>query len=262
MKKRRRVDAVSVILTMLCIIFIVGGLVMLGIRFYQGYKSKETGDKAKDAVESVVDKEFLKKKNSGELKTGSPVPPEMLAKLQEVFKNDEIIAYLVLEGTGQEYPIVQCEDNDKYLHTDLSGNYSIYGSIFLDYRNKSDFTGSRSVVYGHNMRNGTMFGSFRDVYTKDLSGQAFNIYTRNKVLRYDVLCSTNLGVDGGKEYVGYEDDISFRNFISTLQSSKFVWNSEVPYTENSKFCTLMTCWGDGSSRLAVVGVLQDQDVSY
>lgn len=70
----------------------------------------------------------------------------------------EAVAWITIDGSGVDYPVMQGTDNNVYLNTDPEGKYSLSGSIFLDFRNKSDFTDRYSVIYGHHMEYGLMFG--------------------------------------------------------------------------------------------------------
>ena len=72
--------------------------------------------------------------------------------------NDEVIAWLNIFDTNIDYPVTQGTNNMKYVTTNAEGRYSLSGSIFLDYRNSSDFSDFNSIIYGHNMDKKTMFG--------------------------------------------------------------------------------------------------------
>ncbi len=72
--------------------------------------------------------------------------------------NKDVIAWLTIDDTNIDYPIVQGKDNVDYVNTNVFGDYSLSGSIFLDYRNASDFSDKYSIVYGHHMDADLMFG--------------------------------------------------------------------------------------------------------
>ncbi|MBM6801848.1 class B sortase [Mediterraneibacter glycyrrhizinilyticus] len=74
--------------------------------------------------------------------------------------NPDIVAWLKIPGV-LDYPVVQGTDNSYYLSHTFRGQYNIAGSIFLDSRNKADFSDSRSIIYGHNMKDGSMFHVLR-----------------------------------------------------------------------------------------------------
>lgn len=79
-----------------------------------------------------------------------------------IAQNPEVVAWLKMNGAGIDYGVAKDPDgNSKYVNTALDGSYSLAGAIFLDYRNASDFSDFNSVVYGHNMENGKMFGNLK-----------------------------------------------------------------------------------------------------
>lgn len=79
----------------------------------------------------------------------------------------DAIAWLTFPDTSIDYPIMQGKDNLAYLNTDPYGNYSLSGSIFLDSRNSPDFTDEYSLLYGHHMDTGQMFGCLDKYLNKD-----------------------------------------------------------------------------------------------
>ena len=72
--------------------------------------------------------------------------------------NADVCAWVTLDGTGVDYPVVQGKDNLTYVNTDVYGNFSLAGTIFLDTRCAPDFAGGYSLLYGHHMVSGQMFG--------------------------------------------------------------------------------------------------------
>ena len=83
-----------------------------------------------------------------------------LKELQKI--NPDVCAWLTIHNTKIDYPIVRGEDNFKYVDTDIYGDYSPAGTIFLDYKNSRDFSDRYSVLYGHYMKNQAMFGQLSD----------------------------------------------------------------------------------------------------
>ena len=72
--------------------------------------------------------------------------------------NDDVVAWITVNGTNIDYPVLQGKDNLTYMNKDVYGDFSLAGSIFLDYRNKADFSDNYSLIYGHNMDKHLMFG--------------------------------------------------------------------------------------------------------
>jgi sortase B len=79
-----------------------------------------------------------------------------LAELQKI--NPDVCAWLTLDDTNIDYPVVQGKNNMVYLNKAVDKTFSLSGSIFLDYRNQSDFSDAYSIIYGHHMEGGVMFG--------------------------------------------------------------------------------------------------------
>lgn len=90
---------------------------------------------------------------SGEI---APVVVDFAALGQE---HEDVIGWLYCEGTVINYPVVQGEDNDFYLHHAYDGTYSVSGSIFVDSENREGFRDSNTIIYGHHMNDGSMFAS-------------------------------------------------------------------------------------------------------
>ena len=99
---------------------------------------------------------------AGKIKAQKPavITDEELKKI-----SGNCVAWLELDGTDMDFPIMQSGNNTDYLNKDPYGNYSLAGSIFLDFRNSPDFTDEYSLVYGHHMSAGLMFGAM-DRYTE------------------------------------------------------------------------------------------------
>ena len=130
------------IILLICVIFLLIG----GYTCYDNYQ----------LYYHAQDKSILKYKphiNSD----GTIDTPEELSQ--------DLVAWVTLNDTSIDYPIMQAEDNNKYLNMDPYGNYSLSGSIFLDSRNSPDFTDHYNITYGHHMENGYMFGAL-DEYLK------------------------------------------------------------------------------------------------
>lgn len=78
----------------------------------------------------------------------------------------KMAAWLTIDGTNIDYPVMQGKDNEEYLNKDPYGDYSLSGSLFLDSRNQADFTDGYSLIYGHHMEGNHMFGSLHKYLKK------------------------------------------------------------------------------------------------
>ncbi len=98
------------------------------------------------------------------------------AELQK--QNPEVFGWLTVEDTHINYPLVQAENNSKYVNTDVMGEFSLSGSLFLDCRNHKDFSDFNNIIYGHHMEKDAMFGELESYeqasfFEKHLKGSLF-----------------------------------------------------------------------------------------
>jgi sortase B len=109
-----------------------------------------------------VDSDLLKYK---------PVVPEAdepnptLSDLQKI--NPDVCAWLTVDDTSIDYPVVQGETNLEYINKDVYGEFSLSGCVFIDYRNARDFTDYYTLIYGHHMEGNVMFGQLPEFQEKD-----------------------------------------------------------------------------------------------
>ena len=181
-----------------------------------------------------------------------------LDKLMEAYP--EMIGWVYFEDGHISYPIMQFEDNEKYSKLDYMGQEAPTGAIFLDYRSAADFTDANSIVYGHNMKDGTMFGSLRE-YRKDPAyyndHMYFQIITPQKAYRYLIFEY----MDVPETYVLYdyvaEAALEFVKDAEPVRIKSYM-DSEIPVTKDSKVVTLSTCTKKDDLQFVVLGVLVEE----
>ena len=122
---------------------------------------KEAEEEEKDQEEGQPEKQ--EEEESGEAGSAEAFTVDF-ASLQQI--NPDIVAWLRIPGV-LDYPVVQGTDNSYYLHHTFRKEYNIAGSIFLDARNAADFSDSKNIIYGHNMRNGSIFHVLRKFQNLD-----------------------------------------------------------------------------------------------
>jgi sortase B len=105
--------------------------------------------------------------------------------------NKDTIAWLKIPDTKIDYPVVKTNDNEKYLHIDFEGKNSIYGTIYLDYESKSDFSGFNNIFYGHNMKDGSMFKDIVNFKDKSFfeGHRDIYIYTNTKMIHLKTIAA-------------------------------------------------------------------------
>jgi sortase B len=176
--------------------------------------------------------------------------------LREV--NRDIIAWLWVDDTDISYPVLHTVNNETYLNTAYDGTKSSSGSIFMNAYNAADFTDQNTLIYGHHMRDQSMFGKlleFEDpVYLEN--HRTFTIYTDTKILHYEIFAAY---VTYSASYV-YTDHFDytwdFYDFIDQSLASSIL-DMGIEVTEEDRIVTLSTCTsrGDRAERFVVQGKL-------
>ena len=105
-------------------------------------------------------RQSLQEASAGTYAMYKPNDAEHLTFSQLMDRNPDVFAWLTLNGTNVDYPLVQGSDNTKYINTSAKGDFSLSGAIFLDWRCRRDLTGAVSILYGHHMEDDAMFGGF------------------------------------------------------------------------------------------------------
>lgn len=163
-----------------------------------------------------------------------------LEKLQK--KNGDVTGWLYFENEDISYPIMYSGDDTTYLHTALDGSYASAGSIFMEGNNKPDFEDSHTIIYGHNMRNLSMFGKLRYYKQKEYYDDHayFQIFTEKGIYRYQIFAYADVPADSVVYQVPYGADDSFESFIQQLRKQSY-YDTGVEVTQNDKVVTLSTC---------------------
>lgn len=185
-------------------------------------------------------------------------------------KNQDTRGWLFFENEEISYPIVQGADDEKYLNTSFNGDTLRAGSIFLEALNKGDFSDKNSIIYGHNMRDQSMFGrlqqyKYEDGYYKD--HLYFQVITGDKKYRFKVFSYNDVSDTSDVYTISFASDRTFVDFIKQLKQISQV-NIDVPdvsdpdATEDEKIIqnykklvTLSTCTSRDDMRFVVVGTL-------
>lgn len=156
--------------------------------------------------------------------------------------NPDVIAWIDIPGLSISYPVVQGIDNSYYLHHLFTGEYNSSGSIFVDYHNQPDFMDLNTIVYGHNMKNGSMFGILSRYQDQTLweSSPFFYLYVPGKILKYQIF-SSYAGQVGSDAYTyEFPQETDFDNFLKRIQSYAG-YDTGVEVHTTDRVVTLSTC---------------------
>lgn len=173
--------------------------------------------------------------------------------------NPEIIGWIWAYDTTISFPLLQAEDNVKYLTTTYNGQYGSLGSIFLDYRVKPDFTARNTIIYGHNGNHGVMFGALT-FYLKASylrSHPYFCIMTKDGLKKYEVFSVYRTDAYSDTFSLYFQSDAHFAGYLEKIVS-RSLFDTGVSVSADDLIVTLSTCTnnpGDKNERVVVHGRL-------
>lgn len=164
--------------------------------------------------------------------------------------NSEFVGVIYIPVLNLTYPIAQSTGNDKYLHTTFEGTRNASGCIFLDCAASKDFSDSNSFIFGHNMKNGTMFGSLKQFLQKEElcdEDPYIYIYQKDQVLVYRIFAYYTIPVrddvyddfSGDDGYDAYVADAGKHSVYHSSKEEKIDWSSR------PDLLTLSTCYATG-----------------
>lgn len=202
--------------------------------------------------------------NSSDKPSADRVPEdtkkELTAQVRQLSaEHSDSVAWLYIPDTNIDYPIMQSGDNEYYAHRAADGSYLYAGSLFMDYRCSSDFSDFNSVIYGHNMGNGTMFADIPNYENEEFfMNHSFGwLTTEDEVHLIDFFAVARTTDTSGL----YIADPTFEEWDSQLRNCASIYK-EIEVTESDHLLMLSTCTSaEGNSRTILVGkIIEESDV--
>ena len=182
-------------------------------------------------------------------------------KLKSV--NEDVVGWIYVDALPDiSYPIVKGKDNQTYLHQTYEKNYNFAGTIFVDYENSGDFSDCNTLVYGHNMKNGSMFGhlkKFREddkLYKQD---KYFWILTPERNYRYEIITAYTTSVNSDTYTLFKGPGEEFEKYLETIKGYSEIQTDDTDLTIKDRIVTLSTCTGNESTRFVVQGKRVDAE---
>ena len=172
-------------------------------------------------------------------------------------ENGDIIGWLYCEDTPIQYPVVQSDDNDYYLRRDLHGEYLSGGTLFADYRCQGVGTDQNFIIYGHNMKNSTMFGTLEKYKQQSYYEEHPVLYYLTADADYKIELFAGLVTKSDSKIYSpsFGDTQSFESVLQGIKE-KSTFNSDVTVTGNDHIVTLSTCsYEFNNARYVVFGKL-------
>lgn len=246
----------------LAFILLVLGILIMGVSGYKLISQHLDYRRSNILYENLNDKYVSADNDSGDTEAKQEKPAWVkefkidLAGLQK--ENPDCIGWLYQENSDQiSYPIMYSGDDSYYLHATPDKKYALAGSIFVEGENNPDFSDSHTIIYGHNMRNLSMFGSLKFYHDKGYYEEHpyFQIRTGEKAMRYRVFAYGIVPESSFVYVVPYEPGEEFAAFIQKLYDASEE-DTGVEVRDTDKIITFSTCSTTGN-RTVIHAVLED-----
>lgn len=167
--------------------------------------------------------------------------------------NSDVVAWIIVDGTNINYPIVQTSDNDYYLDHDINKTSTINGWTFMDYRNSQDISDDNTLFYGHNLFNKTAFGSLSNLFGNnwfESSNHKIIVLTENNKYTYEIFSIYYSEADSSYLRTNYSYRENYQEFLDNIKN-KSEKSFSVDVTSEDKIITLSTCTDDNNGRKVV-----------
>ena len=195
-----------------------------------------------------------------------PVFPIDFEALWEI--NPSIYAWIYIPNTDIDLPILQSEPDEYdsyYLHRNIYKEYEYKGSIYTQRLNSKDFTDPVTVIYGHNMLNGTMFSNLDKFYDQTFFDENayFYIYTPGHILTYEIVSAHQYDKRHILKSFDFSNEDVFQKYLNMIQApNTFFYHVRdgITLTTEDRIVTLSTCMNHGTSRYLIQGVLINDEV--
>lgn len=255
----RRKAAAGVLL--ICIAMAVGSGFMLAREICQ---YKESADTYAGLSEYVTPAETDGEKENAEApeETGASSVSLPTVDFESLLaQGPDVKAWLELPGTVIQYPVTQGEDNSYYLKHLYDGTANKVGCLFIDYENAEDFSDNNTIIYGHNMRDGSMFSTLVEYKAQAYYDEHPEMYLVTpeggyvaEVFSAFVASPEESGSETSPWALEWKDSGAYTTWLSAMQERSVI-ETGVSVTSSDKVLTLSTCTNGGADRFIVMGRL-------
>lgn len=165
---------------------------------------------------------------------------EQYAPLLEI--NPEVIGWITIDNTPIHYPLMQHKDNEYYLSHDPSNTSSMYGSIYIDYRNHPSMQNQNTLIYGHNMNDGSMFHELLNFKDETFFTSHPYLYISNlyECFTYEVFSVYVVDADVETIAPSFPSDEAFLSYLDSCMA-RSLYPSNVSFNPTDEIVTLVTC---------------------
>ena len=268
-----------VTLKYICFVVIIGAIIFSCLDYYKNYKAeKEVNkinnqitdilsglefDNSEDIVDDIEYIDTIENESSTNTGTGYYGTSSYYTTYNPLFEeleklNNETVAWLKVNNTKIDYPVVQGINNDYYLKRDFNKNQNTMGWIFMDYRNNIYNMSDNTIIYGHNIKAGLLFGTLRyalnESWYKNPENQIITFNTKVKSMKWKVFSVYRIPKTNDYLYANFANRDEYQTFLNNLKA-RSVYDFGVNVTKDDYILTLSTCGYSSAQRVVLHAVL-------
>lgn len=272
MNKKKSGDIYKIICIILLII-LIGIVAVWGYKIIVENRANSKYEEIQNTVNSVpkqaeteaviieTETEEETETETEEVQNAFDIPEKNLDWASLYAENKDIYAWIYIPGTQVDYPVLQSATDDTYyLNHNIDGSYGKPGCIYTEKINSKDFTNYNTVLYGHNMKNGEMFGCLHDYEDKTFFDENpyVYVYTEEKTYVYEIFAAytaTNAHILNTNDFSTQE---GFADYLDNVVYNKALtgnFRNDTRVTSDNRIITLSTCTSNSSKRWLVQAVL-------
>lgn len=272
MNKKKSGDIYKIICIILLII-LIGIVAVWGYRIIVENRANSKYEEIQNTVNSAAkqaeteaviietETEEETETETEEVQNAFDIPEKNLDWASLYAENKDIYAWIYIPGTQVDYPVLQSASDDSYyLNHNIDGSYGKPGCIYTEKINSKDFTNYNTVLYGHNMKNGEMFGCLHDYEDKTFFDENpyVYVYTEEKTYVYEIFAAytaTNAHILNTNDFSTQE---GFADYLDNVVYNKALtgnFRNDTRVTSDNRIITLSTCTSNSSKRWLVQAVL-------
>lgn len=202
---------------------------------------KEMGKSGSEGINEKSEKQDMQEESSGQINTASLLPMIDESVLSSI--NEEYAAWLLIPDTKVNYPVVYPENNEAYLTETFDGKKKSCGCLFFD-AYKEPLSGRNTIIHGHNMKSGDIFGELKKFLSKDYAEQHPFLYLhrRGKWTEYQLLSVYIVSNDDNTPYeTDFKNEDEYKAYLKAIKS-KTIFKTSAE-SEDEDLLTLSTCHG-------------------
>ena len=242
-KKKNKKNRIAIFNLIVYIILLLI-LVYSGIKIFKWYKDRTNNNQIAEQLKDTV---IVEDKN--EDKEEYTID---FNKLKE--QNSETVAWIKVNNTNIEYPVVKTNNNDFYLNHSFDKSNNLAGWIFADYRNRFDNTDKNVVIYGHNRRDSSMFGSLKNILDSNWYDNEENtnitLYTENEKCIYKVFSIYKIESEDYYIKTEFSNDNEYEQFLNKIKK-RSIKEFNIDLSKSDNILTLSTCANNNKYRVVL-----------